>query len=310
MTDANAKIAELVDEWRQRVRQPRMPRSRSPATAAAALQVRRHRRPATKFPTTSIASRSSTPTIRSTAKPHADKYYRWLNGDPCASAHRHLLRRPRNHAQRQESRRPDTGGTFRGAPAGCASALGKLLSAHRVGAAAVRRVHGPRRPHPLLRPSESREQDSAHGAGRRNERPGCTSQTLGTPQEGKWGTFGGPRAYTNGCSPSRRRVPLPRHTPKQLSSQQKNRSRPRFRNRSCRRDQRSAIGGKAFVKSVEDLTLAEREAAIFREITSGNFPDFLRNFQTRADPRRMRAMAKKSRHAGGDARLSRRRQRR
>jgi hypothetical protein len=41
----------------------------------------------------------------------------------------------------------------------------------------------------------------------------------------------------------------------------------------------TAIGGAEFVKSVEDLKLADREAAILREIVSGNFPEFLRNFK-------------------------------
>jgi hypothetical protein len=40
-----------------------------------------------------------------------------------------------------------------------------------------------------------------------------------------------------------------------------------------------AIGGKAFVESIAKLPLAEREAAIEREILAGNFPDYLRNFK-------------------------------
>jgi hypothetical protein len=40
-----------------------------------------------------------------------------------------------------------------------------------------------------------------------------------------------------------------------------------------------AIGGTAFIKSLEGLALDKREAAIFWEITSGNFPEFLRNFK-------------------------------
>ena len=41
-----------------------------------------------------------------------------------------------------------------------------------------------------------------------------------------------------------------------------------------------ARGGSAFIKSLQGLTLDEREAAILREITSGNFPEFLRSFKT------------------------------
>ena len=41
-----------------------------------------------------------------------------------------------------------------------------------------------------------------------------------------------------------------------------------------------AIGGAEFAKKVAKLSLKDREAAILREITSGNFPEFLRNFKT------------------------------
>lgn len=40
-----------------------------------------------------------------------------------------------------------------------------------------------------------------------------------------------------------------------------------------------AIGGAEFIKSLAGLNLADREAAILREITTGNFPEFLRNFK-------------------------------
>ncbi len=37
----------------------------------------------------------------------------------------------------------------------------------------------------------------------------------------------------------------------------------------------SAVGGREFIREIRDLGLEQREAAIFREITSGNFPQFL-----------------------------------
>jgi hypothetical protein len=40
-----------------------------------------------------------------------------------------------------------------------------------------------------------------------------------------------------------------------------------------------AMSGTAFVESLAGLNLADRETAIHREITSGNFPEFLRNFK-------------------------------
>jgi hypothetical protein len=41
----------------------------------------------------------------------------------------------------------------------------------------------------------------------------------------------------------------------------------------------NALRGDQFVDAIEDLSLDEREAAILREVTRGNFPDFLRRFK-------------------------------
>jgi hypothetical protein len=43
--------------------------------------------------------------------------------------------------------------------------------------------------------------------------------------------------------------------------------------------QASAIGGAAFVQQIASLSLKDREAAILREITNGNFPEFLRTYK-------------------------------
>jgi hypothetical protein len=71
-----------------------------------------------------------------------------------------------------------------------------------------------------------------------------------TPKE-KWGTFGGPRAYTKWIQPA---PALPK--------------RPA-----------GAVAGKAFFKTLEKLARDQREEAIATEILRGNFPDFLRSFQ-------------------------------
>jgi hypothetical protein len=42
----------------------------------------------------------------------------------------------------------------------------------------------------------------------------------------------------------------------------------------------SAIGGREFVDRIKNASIQEREAAILREILSGNFPAFLRRFKT------------------------------
>jgi hypothetical protein len=83
--------------------------------------------------------------------------------------------------------------------------------------------------------------------------------TLGTPEESKWGTFGGPRAYekwiaakpsvANGAAPARLKIP----------------DRPK-----------DAMGGAQFSRDVAALSPADREAAILKELLRGNVPDFLR----------------------------------
>jgi hypothetical protein len=67
----------------------------------------------------------------------------------------------------------------------------------------------------------------------------------------KWGTFGGPRAYTKWIQPT-----------------------PAIPTRPA-----DAVGGKAFFKRLEKLGREEREEAIAIEIIRGNFPDFLRSFK-------------------------------
>jgi hypothetical protein len=100
-------------------------------------------------------------------------------------------------------------------------------------------------------------------------------QTLGTPNEEAWGKFGGPRAYTKWIQPEPTSSDV---RPKGLAASSTTPATPsRFRlpARSA-----SAIKGREFVKQIENLSLDEREAAILREITRGNFPDFLRNLKT------------------------------
>jgi hypothetical protein len=67
----------------------------------------------------------------------------------------------------------------------------------------------------------------------------------------KWGTFGGPRAYTKWIQPA-----------------------PAIPKRPA-----DAVGGKAFFKTLEKLSREQREEVIATEILRGNFPDFLRSFK-------------------------------
>jgi hypothetical protein len=74
--------------------------------------------------------------------------------------------------------------------------------------------------------------------------------TSDSPRE-RWGTFGGPRAYTKWIQPA-----------------------PAIPARGA-----DAVGGRAFFKTLGKLARADREEAIAREIIRGNFPEFLRSFK-------------------------------
>jgi hypothetical protein len=99
--------------------------------------------------------------------------------------------------------------------------------------------------------------------------------TLGTKDEETWGNWGGPRAYTTWVQPEpmvdASQRPAPAKPPAALQS----RRLPGLAKRP-----QNAVGGAAFMKSLDGLSLDDREAAILREITSGNFPNFLRDTKT------------------------------
>lgn len=83
--------------------------------------------------------------------------------------------------------------------------------------------------------------------------------TLGTPEESKWGTFGGPRAYEKWIAAK----PIAAPAPERLKIPE----RPK-----------DAVGGAQFSRDIAALPPAEREAAIAKELLRGNVPDFLRVF--------------------------------
>jgi hypothetical protein len=114
--------------------------------------------------------------------------------------------------------------------------------------------------------------------------------TLGTPLEEKWGHFGGPRAYTKFVQPEPQAKPKQSvadskapATPAAASAAAKpssgkkleTRSQPQFPPRPT-----NGVGGAEFMKSLEGLTVPQRDEAILREINAGNFPNFLREFKT------------------------------
>ena len=115
-------------------------------------------------------------------------------------------------------------------------------------------------------------------------------ETLGTPFEGQWGTFGGPRAYTKfvqaeqtptDATPPKSPAPQATEPAKKLPTAPQSNLPPRSTN---------AIGGSEFVKKFKPVAIndrkaieaavKEREAAILHEISTGNFPEFLRTFKT------------------------------
>jgi len=100
--------------------------------------------------------------------------------------------------------------------------------------------------------------------------------TLGTSNEEKWGTFGGPRAYTKWVQPEKDAGSTEQgaRSGDRLFLAPRSSLHANFPPRPL-----NAIGGREFVKSIEGLSLDDREAAILHEISSGNFPEFLRNFK-------------------------------
>lgn len=78
--------------------------------------------------------------------------------------------------------------------------------------------------------------------------------TVGTPEEAKWGTFGGPRAYTRWIATIQTRQIPPRPD--------------------------DAIGGHALMDRVAGLNREQREEQIAAELLHGNLPEFLRQYKT------------------------------
>jgi hypothetical protein len=100
--------------------------------------------------------------------------------------------------------------------------------------------------------------------------------TLGTPQEGKWGTFGGPRAYSRFVQAD----PTPSNLPDKSATSVGQANKELEPSQSDLPPRPSdAIGGTEFAKQVATASLKDREVAIMREVTRGNIPDFLRTFK-------------------------------
>ena len=88
--------------------------------------------------------------------------------------------------------------------------------------------------------------------------------TLGTGLKEKWGQFGAPRAYTKWVQKDAPRESEPSEKPPTLSLPQ----RPA-----------DASTGSQFARLIERLSRDDREAAVLKEITQGNIPNFLRSLK-------------------------------
>lgn len=199
---------------------------------------------------------------------HAQKFDRWLKRDP---SHRLIVicYDDRNIMLNGKKVVSDTGGTFRGAGR-MREALSKLFSiteSQRPPFAEYSGVDGRFRNYVHPNPDNKILHTALVG-----DMNGLVhAATLGTPQEDKWGTFGGPRAYTEFIQPEPTTgAELPKAPAASSPGVPQSQLPPR---------PAGAIGGEAFVESIANLPLKEREAAIEREILAGNFPDFLRKLK-------------------------------
>ncbi|MCW3100713.1 MAG: hypothetical protein JWL77_6331 [Chthonomonadaceae bacterium] len=99
--------------------------------------------------------------------------------------------------------------------------------------------------------------------------------TYGTPEEKTWGTFGGPRAYSAWVQPAAPYTPVVAGgTPTSVLSGAADGEHPIPLRTG------TAEGGQAVMARVADLSTAERETLLLKEITDGNLPAFLRTFKS------------------------------
>jgi len=91
--------------------------------------------------------------------------------------------------------------------------------------------------------------------------------TLGAAAEKEWGQFGGPRAYAKWVQQNE---PIDYTLARAKDSDERLKLQPR---------PAAAPTGSVFFKAIESLSREEREAAILKEIVSGNVPEFLRQLQ-------------------------------
>lgn len=205
---------------------------------------------------------------------HAAKYDRWLTRDP---SHRLIVicYDDRNITVNGKKVVSDVGGTFRAAGR-MRDALGPLFPITESKKPPFDEYTGlDGRFHMFVHPNPENKILHTVLVGEMNGL--LEALTLGTTNEEKWGTFGGSRAYTRWVQPGP--TPDPEAPPTTKQNDQSSKASSLISQPQLPPRPSDAMGGKAFVESVANLPLAEREAAIEREITRGNFPEFLRNLK-------------------------------
>jgi hypothetical protein len=110
--------------------------------------------------------------------------------------------------------------------------------------------------------------------------------TLGTANEEKWGKFGGPRAYSKWVQAEP--TPIVKQTSENSKPQEVASTTVQANHNPLQTKRQSQLpprpkeapSGSIFIKSLQGFSLDQRESAILHEVTSGNFPNFLREFKT------------------------------
>jgi hypothetical protein len=216
------------------------------------------------------------------AKQHAGKFERWLKAD---NARRLVVIAYDDREITYEGKKVvgPTGGTFR-ATGRMRDALGKIFPLAETTNPPFQETTGlDGRIHFFVHPNYANKILHTALVGDMNGL--VHAATLGTPNEEKWGHFGGPRAYTIWLQPE--------PTPARKSSAEEAKSPaaspaanpPDGSHLKTKRQSQlparpeHAIGGSKFMKSLEGIPIDKREAAILGELSSGNFPDFLRDFK-------------------------------
>ena len=227
------------------------------------------------------------------AAKHTEKLERWLKGDDASGGLWSSLRRSGNHAQRQEGSRPPAARI--GPPAACAMPWARCFRSPKRPTRRFRKSIGlDGRIHFFVHPNPQNKILHTVLVGEMNGL--VHAATLGTPRRKVGQIWWAARVHEMGASradgavkPARPAIALRklhrRYKLRRAREDESTISSRRSRSRSCRRGRRMRSVDRSSSKVSQGLRSTDREAAIQREISAGNFPDFLRQFKVGADCR-------------------------